>query len=445
MAGPWYVSSVNGNDANSGLTKALAKATVDGASGLLSTAFAAGETVRIDSAHSETWAADRTLAWPGTQNNPVNIISIDWTPDTYLKATTRQIYTTGATNDINWNGAAKSYGLFLEVGGDLNATAALGSHLFENSTIKLALVASRFRTGNSSGSSVELVDTEIDIISTSIPIRFTASANFTWRNGPNNNSKITSAGNETQVFIFDGFNYSQINLLGVDLTQVGPSTSLFSGSNLTHSDINLVNCSLPASLTILSTVSNFARNGLNLVNCDDGTGNNLYRTERHDYFGTTVVTDADYNNDGASDGANSISWKMVSNTNALEFYRLHASLWISGWVDSTGTKTFTIETNSENVTFEDDELWMELEFLGAAGDTQSDMLTSRAINSDSTPVNVPDSTDNPSWTTPNISIEKKQKLSVTATVGRVGPFRARVCLAKPSSTVWIDPLVRVTQ
>ena len=89
MAGPWYVSSVNGNDGNSGLSKALAKATVDGGSGILSTAIAAGEELRMDAAHSESWAANRTLNWPGTQEDPLVIISIDWTPDGTILFTER--------------------------------------------------------------------------------------------------------------------------------------------------------------------------------------------------------------------------------------------------------------------------------------------------------------------------------------------------------------------
>jgi hypothetical protein len=38
----------------------------------------------------------------------------------------------------------------------------------------------------------------------------------------------------------------------------------------------------------------------------------------------------------------------------------------------------------------------------------------------------------------------KQKLSTTFTVNRIGPFRVTICLAKPSTTVYVDPFVVIS-
>jgi len=441
MAGPWYVSSVNGSDASDGLSKANAKATVDGASGLFSTAFAAGETLRIDSAHNETWAADHTLAWPGTSENPNIIISIDWTPDTYLKATVRQLYTTGVGNEINWDGATKSYGMFYESSHDFLLNDNITITYMENGTVKIAAGTGALRIG-SADANVEFVDVEFNSGSTGSAIEIPASVIFVWRNGPNNNSKFTTDGNENELFGLEGSDHGLVKVIGVDLTAV--AVQLVLGTSLRAREIDFVNCSLPVGTTIVSSITNATAGHVAVLNCDDGTGNDLHRTEKHDHWGTTIVTDADYNIDGASDGTTNIAWKMVSSANAQEFHEPHKSLWISGWLSQTGLRTFTIETNSDNVTFEDDELWMELEFLGAEVDTQSDMVHDRMLNVDSTPSGQPLSVANPTWVTPNITTEKKQQLQVSATVLRPGPFRARVCLAKPSATVWIDPLVKVT-
>ncbi len=57
-----------------------------------------------------------------------------------------------------------------------------------------------------------------------------------------------------------------------------------------------------------------------------------------------------------------------------------------------------------------------------------------------TPVDHDNNTE--SWTgTSGFSNENKITLSVTATVNRVGPVIARVHLAKPSTTIYVDPLI----
>jgi len=442
MAGPWYVSSVNGNDGNSGLSKALAKATVDGASGLFSTAFAAGEELRVDKAHDETWAASHTLAWPGTVDLPNIILSIDWTSDVYERATTRQLYVTGTTNDLIFTGSLYTYGMYFEAFDRIQFSQIGHVWRNEDGTFK----AGTFRVGNDD-CVIRWLDVEYIVTVGNSAFNIFQAVNLEWHNGPNNRSKITDGGWSTpNELINSGIGYVWIRIVGVDLTAWPTAGELVSLGGQGSLDAEFVNCSIAASATIVDAVTSTTSPGARakLLNCDDSTGNDLHRTEAYDRWGSTVVTDADYNNAGASDGANNISWKIVSNANAIEFVDPHNSLWISGWIDSIGTKTFTIETNSENVTFEDDELWMELEFLDASGDTQSSMLSDRMANPDSTPVAQTDTTDNPTWTTPNITTEKKQKLEVTATVRRKGPFRARVCLAKPSATVWIDPLVKVS-
>lgn len=45
------------------------------------------------------------------------------------------------------------------------------------------------------------------------------------------------------------------------------------------------------------------------------------------------------------------------------------------------------------------------------------------------------------WATTGMTNPNKFKLSVTVTPGKAGPITARVYLAKPSTTVYIDPLI----
>src|SRR3972149_1584016 len=70
MAGPYYVRSTDGSDADTGLTWALAKATLVGALAVA----AAGERIWVSQAHAETQASAMTLTSAGTESSPVEIL-----------------------------------------------------------------------------------------------------------------------------------------------------------------------------------------------------------------------------------------------------------------------------------------------------------------------------------------------------------------------------------
>lgn len=177
--------------------------------------------------------------------------------------------------------------------------------------------------------------------------------------------------------------------------------------------------------------------------CDDTTGNKLYRLEYVDYWGSTVHDDAIYRDSGASDGAANISWKMVSTANAREFSEPTKSPPIVAWVDSIGSKTFTVHINRDNATdLDNDEIWLEIEYLEASADVDSALADDRITNILATPAAQATSTE--AWTgTSGFTNENKQRLDVTVTVNRVGPIVARVCLATPSVTVYVDPKVEI--
>ena len=188
--------------------------------------------------------------------------------------------------------------------------------------------------------------------------------------------------------------------------------------------------------------------------CDDAIGNDLYRLDYFTYYGNVFHDDAIYRDAGASDGTNKISWKMVSNGNAAEFSEpLVSPPIVSEWIETPGSKAFTIHVVRDSTeSLQDDELWLEIEYLGGSGSptiTQSTFADNRMADplgegaSPSGPQNQPASTEawtgidagSPDWT--------RQQLDVTVTVDRAGPVIARVHLARTSTTVYIDPLLEV--
>jgi len=117
---------------------------------------------------------------------------------------------------------------------------------------------------------------------------------------------------------------------------------------------------------------------------------------------------------------------------------------ICGWTDSTSETTFTVEGVLDSaVNLQDDELWMELDYPV----NNTDGLGGRATSRVALPLDSPSdlSSSSGTWTgTGGFSNENKFKLSVTVTPGRAGPITTKIFLAKPSTTVYIDPIVTET-
>lgn len=170
------------------------------------------------------------------------------------------------------------------------------------------------------------------------------------------------------------------------------------------------------------------------------SANNTYSLHEDCYEGTIDHNTTIVRTGGASDGTTALSLKMVSSSTVVDNYNPLSSPSINSWTNSTTSKTFTIEGVWDSATnIQDDEIWMELEYpanntdgLGAIAKDKCAILGTPADQTASTET----------WTgTGGFSNENKFKLSVTATPGKAGPITARVYLAKPSATVYIDPKI----
>jgi len=270
----FYVSSVNGNDANDGTTKALAKATINGASGIIAgSAFAAGDTLRIDAAHVETFTVDTTIALPGTETNVNILISINWTPDTFLRASAAQLETTAAGNDLFISGSYIAHGIYWKTADRLRHEFASQLVVLNDSTIEASGVI-RFAT-SSGRASARMVDVEVIAHGNTAVIGSADNGHIEWINGPNNRSKYTRDGSQPATSFGVGNRQMHWSVVGVDLTSI--TTTLF-GVSIGAVDVTLKNCSLAAGVSFMSSPT-VPRNFGSMVNCDDGTGNKLYRTE----------------------------------------------------------------------------------------------------------------------------------------------------------------------
>lgn len=177
--------------------------------------------------------------------------------------------------------------------------------------------------------------------------------------------------------------------------------------------------------------------------CDDGTisvpplGLTYFRSE----FGEVESSLSQYRTGGADDGeqANAYSFEMASNANALELYNPLEITLAKRWVD-TGSQTITVYVAS-GTTLQDDEFWVEVSSPDEGGSptAQGTYQTTRAAPQ-ATPANL--TTDSGStWN--GSGVGTKQKIDVSINPAVAGLVEVKAFLAKPSTTIYVDPKIGV--
>jgi hypothetical protein len=227
-------------------------------------------------------------------------------------------------------------------------------------------------------------------------------------------------------------------LRGVDLSQIGSGKSVVDVSTMVGDSFVIIeNCKLGSSGAF--TTGSFAAPGprVEVVNCDSADTN--YRYCYKDYQGEITHETTIVRTGGASDGTTPISRKMVSSANS-KFYSPLVLEVDQFWNESTSELTVTVEVVTDNVTLTDAEAWLEVEYLGTSGFPISTFISDRASNILSTPANQTTSTE--TWTTTGLATPVKQKFSVTFTPAEKGVIKARVMLAKASTTMYVCPKVK---
>jgi hypothetical protein len=413
---------------------------------------AAGDTVYLDSAHSQTASATATnLAGSGTAANPVKVLSVNSStaPPTALLA--------GASvaNTENLAGCIDIYGFTYFNGVTFNTSGGGTSSVlyisYAGSSSNLIFEGCIFQLKNSATPCMYLgapstQSSDITFINTTTvangacacAIQF-AGGTFTWRDTV---SALGTTYNTTEVIALNLNSRGVINLQGLGLGE-NVSELIYLGSVTSPSSvlINVSDCELGA-IAITGGTPTSRYGTINLTRSDTGSLN--YRSEKYMFEGSVVTDAANYNNAGASDGTTAYSLKMVTTTYSSFKFPLYSQD-IMIWNDVVGvSKTVSLEIAS-SATLTADQIWLEVEGLTNASypisATQSSAAATLASLQGTAGSAVP--TSSATWTDPGISTPVLQTLSVTFTPQMKGPMKARVCLAKPSATVWIDPKLAV--
>jgi len=135
---------------------------------------------------------------------------------------------------------------------------------------------------------------------------------------------------------------------------------------------------------------------------------------------------------------------METSANAEYPHQALVSPEIQIWNETVGSSvTVTVDFLHDSVTnLQDDEIWLEVEYLGTSGFPLSLFVDDAAADVLATPAD--QTTSSATWTTTGMSNPNEQKLSVSFTPQEKGTIIAGVHVAKASYTVYIDPLLQVS-
>jgi len=241
-----------------------------------------------------------------------------------------------------------------------------------------------------------------------------------------------------------------VEIEGFDFSNFSAGFSIAQAANMSWSGkFILRNCKLPAGWS--GSLINGAMTGYGAVgemhNCDAGDTN--YRFRVQGYSGQIDSDIAVYRTGGASDGTTPISWRMTSSAGAVyPTVLLETPDLPAVWNTATGSsKTATVEITHDGATpLADGDVWLEVQYLGTNGSPLSTFVSDQKslLAAGSAQATSAASWTGDSGTGPNGSATwHTLKLECNFTPQEAGYVQARVFLAKPSTTVFVDPKITV--
>lgn len=294
-----------------------------------------------------------------------------------------------------------------------------------------------------SASVIQLINSDMRFRHASQCIALSGGAVLDWRGG---SLDVTDA---VPSFLIATGNGGGDHLVeAVDLSGLGSGHYLVSASGNGPHRIRFRNCRLGAGVAaITGSILADRTTRVDIDNCDSadsGMGGAVAaRFERYRYQGTVVQETTIVRSSGAADpSGNAFSQRMTTNANASFVSPLEGVPMPFVYVGAVGSPvTATVEIVNDGVTLKDDEVWGEVQYLGTSGfplssfadDAKADVLATGANQSASTAA----------WTTTGLASPVKQKLEVTFTPQEKGVYVFTPKLARPSTTIYVDPLVSV--
>ena len=409
--------------------------------------------------------ADANITNPGaaltitgpTSSRPAVIISStvgSGTTVSYSQGTGTQVNTTGGAFDITLDGSFALYGLRFTPG----QTVVFGADSDEITFAQSCIFApgagnnAAISTGGNQ-SRARLVGCVIDFTADSTTSR---SANVISGASPGlleiNGMTFTNAGYRTGAVIAATGLGSCAKVSGMDISGF-PSTCEIHDLSFTFGSHEISNVLTAATWTVFGTGT--PRSGGRLVVTNTGPEDAPTYLALGTYYGNVLSSAAIYRTGGATVEGIACSWLITTTANCSEGSPLYTP-WIYG-TTTNGTKTFTVYATCNNsspttATLQDDEIWLEVEYLGTADEAQWTLVTDQRATIVTAAADQTAETAS-TWVGLNDAgqgfADFRFKLECAAVVvGETGQYRARVAVGMASITsasyLYVDPLVTVT-
>lgn len=409
--------------------------------------IAAGGVLFIASAHAETQASANTITLQGTASNPTTNLSVDSTVSATSAGCTllsgASISTTGANALTIGAGSGSNvsyfYGITFNAGSAANAANILTNngnggpaYYYESCTLNLANTAStsviNFGSNQTSSGYNRHINCTYTFGATGQSISPNSCGHVEIING-----SFAPTGSIPTTLFKPLATSTFITIRDSDISTV---TGTLCAMNNYNGIFDIQNSKLGAGVALTSGAPGMQGQVVfRAHNCDSGSKN--YRFYESSFAATIQQETTTVHTGGATDGTTPISWNIATTANS-SFAAPYQSPEITMWQDTTGSsKTATVEIAGANVLTNGD-IWMELEYLGNASFPIASVSNNRKASIVTANTNI--TTSSASW---GGSPANTQKLQITFTPNMKGPIKARIFVAKPSITVYIDPLITV--
>ena len=408
---------------------------------VLTTSFAAaGDKIFLSSDHSETTAA---------ATNWSNYITGSWvTATTFILSVNRAGSVPPTAADLTPGASITFQTMYIDSAKPLHIEGLTlaasggsitfnpfdyGSIYLKNCSLQITSATSTYKVTAGDYLEIILDNTSISFAHAGQTIGFGVSADFTWINTA---SPLLGTA-PTYLFTFGTYT-SLIDCVGNDFSSY-TGTLVYANTSTNTGRVLLESCKISSSVTLLAG-SPYSNAGMvELVNCWDGS---VVRNDHIQIAGTVTTERTITLTGGAADDIGAFSLKMVSASTKIDKWVAPLeSFWFDVENTVTGvSKTATVEIVSSS-SLNTDDIWMWLEYMGASGTPIMTVVNSRptTVLTSSSAV----ATSSASWNS-SPSTPAYQHLQVTFTPQRAGRVRARVCLGKPSTTVYVDPDIVIT-
>lgn len=407
--------------------------------------LASGDVIYIGHDHvcQYTHAGNRIITGP-TSGLPVIIISTTQgsNPVSYQKSTSNQIDTSEGSYYLRFDGSFALYGICMLSGAQIELFAEYDESFYsEDCTFKVAA-----NTTLSLSGTMSIVNPIIDLTADgttgrSVAVITSADSSLLTIINP---SFVNAAYRTGAVFYAgQGYNFGNTYCYGGDFSGFTNATtcelinttnaSIFILDHVKTADTWTAFSGTPASTVGYSVISNSGSSDT------AAKGQFAYRF----YAGDIVSSQSIYRSGGAEIDGDNIGWLVTTTSTCSIDYTFNTPYMLAS-VASTGNTTFDVYITNDTADFTDEEVWIEVLYLGTSSESNFSSASDRKANRLSSAAAQTDDTGS-TWNGSGPSFTYKQKLSVTTAVNAVGCCMVRICVGvasiNSSRYFYVDPCV----